>query len=72
MVRYQICVKLIKSATETFASLTEAYGDATLSRTMAFKWHRAFKDGRENVEVNPHSGRPVSSTNDQMWKWCNL
>ena len=35
--RYAIkfCVKL-KSATETFASLTEAYGDATLSRTMVF------------------------------------
>ena len=30
--RYDIkfCVKLNKSATETFASLTEAYGDATL------------------------------------------
>jgi len=30
-------VKLNKSAIETFASLTEAYGDATLSRTMVFK-----------------------------------
>ena len=29
----KFCVKLNKSATETFASLTEAYGDATLSRT---------------------------------------
>ena len=37
--RYAIkfCVKLNKPATETFASLTEAYGDATLSRTMVFK-----------------------------------
>ena len=37
--RYVIkfCVKLIKSATETFASLTEVYGDATLFRTMVFK-----------------------------------
>ena len=45
--RYAIkfCVKLNKSATETFASLTEAYGDATLLRTMVFKWHRAFKEG---------------------------
>ena len=40
--RYVIkfCVKLNKSAAETFASLTEAYGDATLSRTMVFKWRR--------------------------------
>ena len=50
---------------ETFVSLTEAYGDATLSRTMVFKWHRAFKEGRENVEDDPRSGRPVSSTDDQ-------
>jgi len=32
----KFCVKLNKSATETFASLTEAYGDATLSRTLVF------------------------------------
>jgi len=45
--RYAIkfCVKLNKSAIETFASLTEAYGDATLSRTVVFKRHKAFKDG---------------------------
>ena len=65
--RYAIkfCVKLNKSATETFASLTEAYEDATLLRTVVFKWHKAFKEGRENVEDDPRSGRPVSSTNDQ-------
>ena len=61
----KFCVKLNKFATETFASLTEAYGDATQSRTMVFKWHKAFKEGRENVEDDPHSGRPISSTNDQ-------
>jgi len=30
----KFCVKLNKSFTETFASLTEAYGNATLSRTV--------------------------------------
>jgi len=44
-------------ATDTFVSLTEAYGDATLLRTMVFKWHKAFKDGRENAEDDPHSGK---------------
>ena len=58
-------MKLNKSATETFAFLTEAYGDATLSRTMVFKWHKTFKEGRENVEDDPCSGRAISSTNDQ-------
>ena len=32
---------------------------------MVFKWHNAFKEGRENVEDDPHSGRPVSATNDE-------
>jgi hypothetical protein len=65
--RYAIkfCVKLNKSATETFASLTEACGDAILSRTMVFKSQKAFKEGRENVEDDPCSGRTISSTNDQ-------
>ena len=64
--RYAIkcCVKLNKSATETFASLTEANGDATLSRTMVCKWHKALKEGRENVEDDPRSGRPIWATND--------
>ena len=57
-------MKLNKSATESFDSLTEAYGGATLSRTMVFKWHKAFKEGRANVKEDPRSGRPISSTND--------
>ena len=61
----KLCVKLNKSATETFASLTEAYGDATQSRTVVFKWYKAFKEGWENVENGPRSGRPVWATNDQ-------
>jgi uncharacterized cysteine cluster protein YcgN (CxxCxxCC family) len=65
--RYAIkfCVKLNKSATETFASLTETYGDATLLRTKVFKWHKAVKGSRENIEDNPRSGRPILLTNDQ-------
>ena len=81
--RYAIkfCEKLNKSATETFSSLTEAYGHVTLSRTVVFKWHKAFKEGRENVEDEPPE--KMLKTNlileDQscqqmikMWKWCEL
>ena len=72
--RYAIkfCVKLKKSATETFASLTEAYGDATLSRPMVFKWHTSFKEGRENVEDDPRSGRQSLQQMIKMWKCCEL
>ena len=59
-----VCYQIL-SATETFASLTEAHGDATLSRSMVFEWHKVFKEGQENVEDDPDSGRPISSTSDQ-------
>ena len=36
MVRYQILCETQQYDTEIFASLTEAYGDATLSRTVVF------------------------------------
>ena len=52
-------------ATETFASLTEAYKDVTLSITMGFKWQNTFKVGRENVEGDPRYERAISSTNEQ-------
>jgi hypothetical protein len=32
---------------------------------VVFKWLKAVKDGRENVEDDPRSGRPILSTNDQ-------
>ena len=35
----KFCVKLGKSATETFAMLNAAYGDVAMKRTAYFKWH---------------------------------
>ena len=66
----KFCVKLNKSATEAFASLTEAYGDATVSRTMVFKWHKAFKESRENVEETLVLEDQSRQQMIKMWKWC--
>jgi hypothetical protein len=65
--RYTIilCMKLNESATETFAFLTKANGDATLPRITVFKWHKTFKDSREVVVDDPHSVRPILSIHDQ-------
>jgi len=30
-----------------------------------FRWHKAFLDGRESVEDEPHSGRPCTSKTDK-------
>jgi len=32
---------------------------------MVSKWHKSFKEGRENFEDDPRSGRSISSTNDE-------
>lgn len=58
-------MKLNNSATEIFDSLTKTYRDATLSKTMVFKWYIAFKEGGENIENDPHSGRSTLPTNNE-------
>jgi hypothetical protein len=67
----KFCVKLNKSATETFVSLTEAYGDAIL-RTMIFKWHKTFKEGRGMLKstllLEDQSCQQMIKTR----KWCEL
>ena len=50
--------KLGKTPSESFAMLQQVYGEETMSRTRAFEWHKRFKEGREEVEDDPRSGRP--------------
>jgi len=61
--RYMIefCVKLGKSGSETLHLLRTAYGDAVLSSAQVFKWHKAFKDGRESVENERRAGHPSTA-----------
>jgi len=58
--RYEIkfCAKLGKSGSETLQLLRTAYGDAVLSSSQIFRWHKVFKDGRESVEDEQRAGRP--------------
>ena len=72
--RYAIkfCVKLNKSATETFASLTKAYGDATLSRTMVFKWDKAFKRAEKMLKTTLILEDQSRQQMIKMWKLCEL
>ena len=39
----KFCVKLGKSATETFAMLITVYDDVSKKRIACFKWHECFK-----------------------------
>ena len=63
-INLKFLVRLGKTPTETFNSLQEVYGDATMSRTRIFEWHKRF---REDVEDDPRSGRPTTSrTNENV------
>jgi hypothetical protein len=58
--RYTIkfCVKLEKSATETIAVVQRAYGKDDLSKSQVFRWHKALRERREDVEDKQRLGRP--------------
>ncbi|XP_026327857.1 histone-lysine N-methyltransferase SETMAR-like, partial [Hyposmocoma kahamanoa] len=38
------------------------YGDQCPGKTMIYKWHGLFKNGRESIEDDPRPGRPVEAT----------
>jgi len=53
--------ELRKSGSEMLQLLRTAYGDAVLSSAQVFRWHKAFKDGRESAEDKQRAGRPSTS-----------
>ena len=60
-INLKFLVRLGKTPTETFNLLQEVYEDATMSRTRIFEWYKRFREGREDVEDDPKSGRPTTS-----------
>jgi hypothetical protein len=46
----KVCMKLLKSATETLEMLCEAFGEHFVSQTAVFEWHSCFKASRVSVE----------------------
>ena len=63
-INIKFCVKFGKTATETLKMLRDVYGDFSMSRTKIFEWHKRFVEDKENVENDPKSGRPCTSTTD--------
>ena len=72
--RYTIkfCVKLNKSATETFASLTEACGDATLSRLWFLSGTKLSKRAKKMLKTTLVPEDQSRQQTMKMWKWCEL
>ncbi|UYV84109.1 Rdl [Cordylochernes scorpioides] len=53
-------VPLIKTA-----MLQKAFKDDCISRSQSGKWHKAFKEGREEVADEPRLGRPTTARTDE-------
>jgi len=63
-INVKFCAKIGKSASETLALLTVAYGEYTVKKSSVFEWHRQFKEGTEDVQDDPRSGQPKTQRTD--------
>ncbi|KAJ8961666.1 hypothetical protein NQ318_021264 [Aromia moschata] len=64
----QFCVKLEKSAVETTPILKKAFGVDCLSDRQIFRRHKAFAEGREDVNDENRARRPSTSSSDDNVK----
>ncbi|KAG5307706.1 GVQW3 protein, partial [Acromyrmex insinuator] len=51
---------------ETFRSMQQIYGSQCLDRTAVFEWHKRFLEGRETLEDDKKSGRPILVRTPEM------
>ena len=65
-VAIKFCYKVDFSATKTTELIQKAYGDAALSLTTIFEWHKRFREGRESVKDDKCGGRPTTSRTDDI------
>ena len=63
-VAIKLCCKVDFLSTKTVEPIQKAYGDAALSRTTIFGWHKRFREGRGSVKDDKLSGRPTTSRTD--------
>jgi hypothetical protein len=66
----KFCVKLNKSATKIFASLTEVYGDAILSITMVLSGTKLSKIAEKMLKTTLVLKDQSRQQMIKMWKWC--
>jgi len=62
----KFCAKLGESGSKTLQLLRTAYGDAVLSSAQVFRWHKAFKNGRESIKDKQCAGHPSTSRTENI------
>ena len=55
--------KNVQTITEEMSSV---YRESCPCKTMVYKWHRLFKQGRESLEDDPRPGRPIEVTTPEI------
>lgn len=61
----KFCVLNEISCADSIKMLEKAYPDSNMSQQTAYRWYKAFKEGRTEVDDLPHERRPQTSTNEE-------
>ncbi len=61
-------VKLGKTGKQISEKLNTVYGEAAMKSAMVYKWVKRCQEGRELLEDNQRSGRPVTTRNKENVK----
>ena len=62
----KFCQKLGDSQVETIRKIQRVFSDNAMGITQIKEWYNRFKDVRTSVESDAHSGRPLTSRNDEL------
>ena len=52
--------------------LVQVYGDNAMKKTAVYKWLKRFSEGRESVTDEERSGRPATTTEENIAKFVKL
>ena len=55
-----------KKPKDIFERMVAVYGESAPSYYKVKFWSKQFKWGRESIEDDPHTGRPVEATSEEM------
>jgi hypothetical protein len=71
---FKFCVKIGKSASETLALLTLAYGEYAMKKSSVLKWRRRWRKDEEMCKMTEDVGNQKCKGQMQVWTkyepWC--
>jgi transposase len=60
----KFCADIGKTQTETHKFIKQSVTHSNVSRSLVFKWHKRFSDGRDSLMDDKREGRPSFKTLD--------